>query len=286
MKKPTLALLLVASLWAAPAGAVVALYEVFFEATWSPATHPVDFPPSPHFSGLVGGTHDDFTGFWQEGGLASSGIEAMAENGVQSTLSNEVTAGGGDFLLLGGGIPFSPGSRTLQFTVDQLAPRVTLVSMLAPSPDWFVGVNGLPLWDRGWRPEVVVDLFPYDAGTDSGPTFLAPDADTQPPDPISELSGFPFADTGPVGSFTFSLIAGCSDGIDNDEDGRVDFDGGGVGEPDPQCSGDPDRLLEHRQRSCGLLGIEPLLMLGPFLAFRRRRSALSLSAARRGQLGR
>lgn len=275
MKTSTLALLLGAWLWAAPASAVVALYEVHFEATWSPATHPTDFPPGPHFSGLVGGTHDDLVGFWQEGDLASPGIEAMAENGVQSTLSNEVANDGGDFVLLGGDMPFSPGSRTLQFTIDQLAPRVTLVSMLAPSPDWFVGVDGLLLWDRGWRPEVVVDLFPYDAGTDSGPTFLSPDADTQPAEPIAELTGFPFAGTGPVGSFTFSLIPGCSDGIDNDEDGRIDFDGGSAGEPDPQCNGDPDRLFEHRQRSCGLLGIEPLLMLTPFLAARRRRSRAS-----------
>ena len=41
-------------------------YEVVFEATWSQATHPIDFPPNPHFSGLIGGTHSDQVSFWEE----------------------------------------------------------------------------------------------------------------------------------------------------------------------------------------------------------------------------
>ena len=37
--------------------------------------------------------------------------------------------------------------------------RLTWVSMLAPSPDWFVGVSGLPLRDEdGWIPSLTVDL--------------------------------------------------------------------------------------------------------------------------------
>ena len=44
--------------------------------------------------------------------------------------------------------------------------------MVAPSPDWFVGVSGLPLFENGqWVEERRIDLVPWDAGTDSGTTF-------------------------------------------------------------------------------------------------------------------
>ena len=54
-------------------------YTVVFEATWSAESHPDGFPPSPHFSGLIGGTHNDQVTFWEVGGLASPGMESMAE---------------------------------------------------------------------------------------------------------------------------------------------------------------------------------------------------------------
>ena len=43
----------------APAPAPTASYRVTFEATWSAATHPSMFPATPHFSGLVGATHEE-----------------------------------------------------------------------------------------------------------------------------------------------------------------------------------------------------------------------------------
>jgi hypothetical protein len=43
----------------------------------------------------------------------------------------------------------------------------------------------------------------------------------------------------------------CSDGVDNDGDGKTDWDGGGVGQPDPQCVDRP-WLSRERQSGCGL----------------------------------
>lgn len=50
---------------------------------------------------------------------------------------------------------------------------VSFVSMIDPSPDWFLGVSGLDLCLRNctWAESKIVDLYPYDAGTDSGPTY-------------------------------------------------------------------------------------------------------------------
>lgn len=43
-----------------------------------------------------------------------------------------------------------------------------------PSPDWVVGVSGLNLCQKDctWAEHKVVDLFPYDAGTDNGISYM------------------------------------------------------------------------------------------------------------------
>lgn len=197
-------------------------YEVVFQADWSAATHPVDFPGSAHFSGLIGGTHNDVVSFWNLGGLASPGIESMAETGSKTLLTNEVQAAigaGAAYSVVSGGAPPAPGSTNHTFDVSASHPNVTLVSMIAPSPDWFVGVSGLSLHENGeWLDGVVVDLAPYDSGTDSGTTYASANQDTDPQDPIADISnGFPFTGTPPIGTFTFNLITTpCPGDIDGD----------------------------------------------------------------------
>lgn len=45
---------------------------------------------------------------------------------------------------------------------------------LGPSPDWVVGVSGLDLClpNCTWLESKIVDLLPYDAGTDNGITYM------------------------------------------------------------------------------------------------------------------
>jgi len=199
----------------APMPAAVARYQVTFDALWSASTHPTDFPGRPHFSPLIGGTHRDGVVFWAPGALASAGMERMAELGAISPLDGEIEAAiGADrarFLLKGGNVPLSPGSTTFEFEITTTHPLVTLVTMVAPSPDWFVGVSGLSLMrDGDWADEVVVSLPPWDAGTDSGASFEAPDEDTQPRAPIALLTGDPVVNGGavaPMGRFTFRRIS-------------------------------------------------------------------------------
>lgn len=188
-----------------------ARYIVTFQSTWSAATHPDDWPADAHYSGLIGGTHSSRATFWQEGQLASPGIQAMAEQGRKTPLDQEVgaaiTAGNAEFLLSGDALSDSPGTVSLEFSVRVNFPLVTLVTMVAPSPDWFVGVAGLPLLvNNQWRDVVVVTLFPWDAGTDSGVTYEAENEKTVPHQPIRRLLGFPVSVNGnvaPFGTMTF-----------------------------------------------------------------------------------
>ena len=81
---------------------------------------------------------------------------------------------------------------------------MTLVTMIAPSPDWFVGVHGTNLFDGGdWVDDLSVDLFPYDAGTDSGASFASDDLATEPPVDIRMIAGTPFSGQ-KLGTFTFT----------------------------------------------------------------------------------
>lgn len=191
-----------------------ARYSVTFEASWRREAHPDDFPPDPHFSRLVGGTHSSRVRLWTPGGMASAGIEAMAEQGRTSPLDTEVqaaiAAGTGFSLVLGGNIPRSPGVATAEFEIGRDHPLVSLVTMVAPSPDWFVGVDSLSLVAGGdWVAERTVTLYPWDAGTDSGPSYASPDRDTQPAQGIHALLGHPVAVEGavaPFGTFTFRRV--------------------------------------------------------------------------------
>ena len=195
-----------------PAPAATARYEVVFDANWHETTHAV--PPNPHFSRLIGGTHDGRVAFWAEGGIASEGIKRMAEIGAQAPLDEEVlaavAAGTAQHLLAGREQPANPGTTRLEFEIGRAHPLVTLVTMVAPSPDWFVGVSGLPLFESGdWVREKEVPLLPWDAGTDSGASFLAADRPTRPRQPIARIAGPPLVEAGvprPLGRFVFRRI--------------------------------------------------------------------------------
>ena len=195
-----------------------ATYQLVFLSTWSQATHPVQFPSNAHFSPLVGATHVAATSFWQPGTLASPGIKNMAERGMTAPLSSEVqaaiTAGQAQQVLLYGALGTSPGTQTITFTVAAEFPMLTLVTMLAPSPDWFVGVHGLPLFSNGdWIDNIVVPLQVYDAGTDSGISYASPDLVTSPPQPVSPVTtaSGPFLGLpGPVGTFTLQRLHGTA----------------------------------------------------------------------------
>src|SRR5262245_11388041 len=194
--------------WGASASA---RYTVRFDATWSAATHPIGFPSNAHWSPLIGGTHDGSIVFWTPGQLASPGIRDMAELGRTTPLDLEVqaqiAAGHAGEVILGGGISPSPGTASASFTVTQVFSRATIVSMIAPSPDWFVGVSGLDLFQGGeWRDLVVVPLFAFDAGPARATFYSAPNQVTSPPAPIASNPAPPFQNGAPLGIFTFTRI--------------------------------------------------------------------------------
>jgi hypothetical protein len=135
----------------------------------------------------------------------------MAETGGVTLLSGEIAAAGNFMreLLSGPGMATSPGAAAIPlFSASRDHPLVTLVSMIAPSPDWFVGVTKLSLLDDSnqWKETLTVQLYPYDAGTDDGVDYRSPDNEPAAHHPIANInSQSPFS-AAPIGAFTFTHL--------------------------------------------------------------------------------
>lgn len=172
-------------------------YTITFTSNWSQQAHPHSsgsLPGGAHWSRLVGATHNDQGLFLEMGQLASQGIENIAETGSNTVFFQEVddaiTAGWADRAINGPDLDSSLGQiQITELVVSPDFPMLTLASMIAPSPDWMIAVSGLSLQDEqgDWLEEVQMDLYAYDAGTDSGPDYTSPNMDTDPAEPISSL---------------------------------------------------------------------------------------------------
>lgn len=131
--------------------------------------------------------------FWQAGGFASSGVEQVAELGAVSGFISEYdgVASAHRRALVNQAGTGATGSSSSQIDLSATHPLLTLLSMIGPSPDWFVGVSGLSLKDSEgqWRPRVAVNLYPYDAGTEDGSEFNLNNPATNPQQPIKSIRG-------------------------------------------------------------------------------------------------
>lgn len=200
------------------------VYRITFADQWDAARFPTEFPSNRHFSGLIGATHNEQVIFWESGQLATPGIKDMAETGAKDDLKAEVDdaidEGKANQVLNGDGIGGSPSSVSMDFIINKDYPLVTLVSMVAPSPDWFVGVNSLDLRgeDGEFVQQLTVALKVYDAGTDNGTRFTSSNS-TSTGEVITRLScestdcdfltgvhRDPVASTSNIGSFHFERI--------------------------------------------------------------------------------
>ncbi|XP_018361184.1 PREDICTED: spondin-1 isoform X2 [Trachymyrmex cornetzi] len=166
-----------------------AKFEVTFEGLWSRNTHPKDFPSKGwliRFSDVIGASHTGDYRFWQHSGLASVGLQQVAEFGATRKLESELKDRSDHIRTIikarGISYPNVTGKTFAVFRVDRKHHLMSLVSMIDPSPDWFVGVSGLELClsNCSWIEHKQLNLYPYDAGTDDGITYVSPDSPSDP----------------------------------------------------------------------------------------------------------
>lgn len=190
-------------------GQDTATYSVTFSGNWTTESTTVPVPGSAHFTDLIGAIHNSNVTFWSSGDTASPGIELMAETGITSILRSEIQASPHAHAVIEQEVPFGgTGTVTFDIEVPDDHPLITLTSMIGPSPDWFVGIAGLSLLDGegDWRRTVMLDLYPYDAGTEDGTTFSLSNPDTNPQETITSIRGTaPFSDEEPMARLSFVL---------------------------------------------------------------------------------
>ncbi len=67
--------------------------------------------------------------------------------------------------------------------VDEDRSLVSVITMVFPSPDWFLGISNVDMCNPmtgEWREEYNRDLLPYDSGTDDGTSFESPNSPSDP----------------------------------------------------------------------------------------------------------
>ncbi|VAW67641.1 hypothetical protein MNBD_GAMMA08-3043 [hydrothermal vent metagenome] len=202
------------------AHAAIATYNLTVTNNWTLDANPINYPSDAHLSWLGGGTHDASQSYWEPGSIATPEFELMAETGVTSDFVNTIAESGGTplewkhWFCQPEIVNSNCGSLSVQFTIDSSQPLITLVSMLGPSPDWFVGVSGLSLQEGGnWINNLNVPLALYDAGTENGTIPIMDNSATDPFAPISLIAYdaqtgeyLPSTEEYIVGAFTFELV--------------------------------------------------------------------------------
>ncbi len=194
-------------------------YTVVFESIWETvADNPTDgqssigLPSNAHWSALVGATHQTANTFLMMGAAVSPGIESVAETGAFSTFRTEVNNNSdADKFIEGNGLSSAKGTITINsLEVSENYPIITLASMIAPSPDWFIAVNSINLRsgnnsvNNGWKDTFTIDLFPYDAGTEDGTTYSLSNPVSNPIGVITSRSNITPFNEKKVGTLTFT----------------------------------------------------------------------------------
>jgi hypothetical protein len=171
-------------------------YTISVSTSWNANDHGSiasnNLPNDPHWSALALVTHKNSNEFFQLGNLASQGVQSIAELGsttiFQSEVNTAISTSNADQYLQSG---FSPRGAVSfasinNITVSETHPLVTFLSMIAPSPDWFIAVNSESLRsgnssvNNGWKDSYSIDLFVYDAGTDDGTDYASANAESNP----------------------------------------------------------------------------------------------------------
>lgn len=202
----------------------MATYEVVFVPSWNPQSHPEDYPITHAKKGLltpiIGATHGDDYRLFATGLKPTPGLERLSEMGMHKPLDAEINAaiaaGKAGSLIEADAGSEGPVHQpvSLSFEITQRHATVSLVGMIAPSPDWFYGVSTTLMKDGAWVSSMVVPAYAWDSGGDAGTTYMADDADLDPKENTKPVDHPAFLRDGeriPVGVFVFKLVPAMND---------------------------------------------------------------------------
>jgi len=216
MTSPSI-LCLVLALVAKPVMAEKGCYKVSQTSHYWVSNYGVGLPDNPHHSEMVLTMHTEQYTMSAVNMSATAGVQNMAEEGNPTAVQNEITASSA--AMESTKVP--PTNLTGQATklgfadfmmeADSDFPHVSLITMIVPSPDWFAFGSAM-LFENGAFQTKAIDVYAYDAGTDSGTSYTSANDETSPKGTITELmSGVTGANTvGVRKMMTMTFTPSCS----------------------------------------------------------------------------
>ncbi|GAA4235896.1 hypothetical protein GCM10022291_18900 [Postechiella marina] len=180
----------------------IANYNISVTTIWNSENH-TSVPAGAHWSPLVGATHkniNDIVNLSKPSPL-TNGLKDVAERGINTNFNNEINtviaSGNADKYLIENFSSGAIATATMHnVMVSEDFPLVTLISMVAPSPDWFIAVTNENLRSglltlNGWKDTYTIDVFAYDAGTDNGTNYNASNSANTPRTNIFKINNAP-----------------------------------------------------------------------------------------------
>ena len=142
---------------------------------------------------------------WEEGGMASVGLEHLARDGHAHDLTDEAADMG--FMVLAESFDeIIALLGAAEITLSSEFPCLSYAQKLTPSPDWFIGFNACAVdADGNWVETLVVRAEMYDAGTRDGEPYMEATGPSDPQEPISRVMTPPW-DTDAVSEITGTLM--------------------------------------------------------------------------------
>lgn len=167
-----------------------ASYKIIVTMNWISPNF--GLPASAHVTPLIGMVHNKDTFLWNPGKLATAGLEDVAEIGNNTKMNAELDA----ILIKNKGLskftitpPSVTGAVETNLNFNTNFPYISFASMIAPSPDWFMGIHDFSLLsNKTWINDTTVNLIVYDAGTEEGDVFGFNNPETTPRQNISVLT--------------------------------------------------------------------------------------------------
>ena len=106
-------------------------------------------------------------------------------------------------------LPGGGGETSMKIVVKDKYSMVSLITMIAPSAGWFVGVDSYDLCgsDGRWKDTAIMDLLPWNTGTDSGTSFQSSDIPTIPSDVIKRITSRSNTQMGAGADKTFARVS-------------------------------------------------------------------------------
>jgi len=168
-----------------------ASYKMTVSMNW---TNPqLAVPSGAHVTTLIGMIHSKDTTLWKEGGLATPGLEDVAEVGSTIKMNAEIDPIIGKYKALSKfqiAPPAINGNVTTTLNFNTSYSYISFASMIAPSPDWFMGISSVNLLGNNnkWLDSLTLNIRVYDAGTENGNAFDYNNPSTVPQQPVTLLT--------------------------------------------------------------------------------------------------